>query len=60
MWFKTNLILILKIKAAFWATNPNNTYEHNYVAGSTHFGFWYNYFNIDQLELTFKFIQKKI
>ncbi len=27
--------------AAFWATNPNNTYEHNAVAGSTHFGWWY-------------------
>ncbi len=27
--------------AAFWATNPNNTYLHNAVAGSTHFGFWY-------------------
>ena len=29
------------IKAAFWATNPNNTYEHNTVAGSTHHGWWY-------------------
>lgn len=28
-------------KAAFWATNPNNTYIHNAVAGSTHFGWWY-------------------
>lgn len=27
--------------AAFWATNPNNTYLHNAVAGSTHFGWWY-------------------
>jgi len=27
--------------AAFWATNPNNTYLHNAVAGGTHFGFWY-------------------
>ena len=27
--------------AAFWVTNPNNTYQHNAVAGSTHFGYWY-------------------
>lgn len=27
--------------AAFWATNPNNTYEGNAVAGCSHFGFWY-------------------
>ncbi|KAK3107032.1 hypothetical protein FSP39_005622 [Pinctada imbricata] len=27
--------------AAFWATNPNNTYMHNAVAGGTHFGWWY-------------------
>jgi len=27
--------------AAFWVTNPNNTYLHNAVAGSTHFGWWY-------------------
>ncbi|XP_067950538.1 fibrocystin-L-like [Watersipora subatra] len=27
--------------AAFWATNPDNHYEHNAVAGGTHFGFWY-------------------
>jgi hypothetical protein len=27
--------------AAFWATNPNNTYIHNAVAGSSHFGWWY-------------------
>ena len=27
--------------AAFWATNPNNTYEGNAAAGGTHFGFWY-------------------
>ena len=26
--------------AAFWATNPNNTYIHNSVAGVSHFGFW--------------------
>lgn len=29
------------IKAAFWATNPNNTLQHNAVAGVTHFGYWY-------------------
>ncbi|ESO84871.1 hypothetical protein LOTGIDRAFT_131466, partial [Lottia gigantea] len=27
--------------AAFWATNPNNTFRHNVAAGGTHFGFWY-------------------
>ncbi|CAF3637436.1 unnamed protein product [Rotaria sp. Silwood1] len=27
--------------AAFWVTNPNNTVEHNAVAGGTHFGYWY-------------------
>lgn len=27
--------------AAFWATNPNNTYVHNSIAGCTHFGWWY-------------------
>ena len=27
--------------AAFWVTNPNNTYLHNSVAGGTHFGWWY-------------------
>uniref|UniRef100_H2Y4C5 G8 domain-containing protein n=1 Tax=Ciona savignyi TaxID=51511 RepID=H2Y4C5_CIOSA len=27
--------------AAFWATNPNNTLQHNAAAGGTHFGFWY-------------------
>ena len=25
-------------KAAYWATNPNNTLQHNAVAGGTHFG----------------------
>ncbi|CAH1789358.1 unnamed protein product [Owenia fusiformis] len=27
--------------AAFWATNPNNTYINNTAVGGTHFGFWY-------------------
>ncbi|XP_064639845.1 fibrocystin-L-like [Lineus longissimus] len=27
--------------AAFWATNPDNTFRHNAAAGGTHFGFWY-------------------
>lgn len=27
--------------AAFWATNPDNHYEHNAAAGGTHFGWWY-------------------
>ncbi|CAF0978946.1 unnamed protein product, partial [Brachionus calyciflorus] len=27
--------------AAYWITNPNNTYLHNSVAGGTHFGYWY-------------------
>lgn len=49
--FKYNLAIFVKTSssginedltpAAFWATNPNNTYIHNAVAGSTHFGFWY-------------------
>ena len=26
---------------AFWVVNPNNILNHNAVAGSTHFGFWY-------------------
>lgn len=38
---KQKLIIIFMNLAAFWATNPNNTYEHNAVAGGTHFGFWY-------------------
>lgn len=49
--FQHNLALFVKASssllndditpAAFWATNPNNTYLHNAVAGGTHFGFWY-------------------
>nr|XP_026692211.1 fibrocystin-L-like isoform X4 [Ciona intestinalis] len=27
--------------AAIWATNPNNTIQHNAMAGGTHFGVWY-------------------
>ncbi|KAL3885610.1 hypothetical protein ACJMK2_025660 [Sinanodonta woodiana] len=27
--------------ASFWVTNPNNTIQHNAVAGGTHFGYWY-------------------
>ncbi|CAH1788932.1 unnamed protein product [Owenia fusiformis] len=27
--------------AAFWVTNPNNTYIGNTAAGGTHVGFWY-------------------
>ena len=27
--------------AGFWATNPNNTWQHNAVAGGTHFGYWF-------------------
>ena len=26
---------------SFWVVNPNNIIQHNAVAGSTHFGFWY-------------------
>ena len=26
---------------SFWIVNPNNIIQHNAVAGSTHFGFWY-------------------
>jgi len=26
---------------SFWIVNPNNYVQHNAVAGSTHFGFWY-------------------
>ncbi|XP_069115426.1 fibrocystin-L-like [Argopecten irradians] len=49
--YRYNLLLFVKASssllnddvtpAAFWATNPNNTYEHNAVAGGTHFGWWY-------------------
>ena len=49
--FQYNLALFVKASssllndditpAAFWATNPNNHYSHNAVAGGTHFGFWY-------------------
>lgn len=28
--------------AAFWITNPNNTIQHNTVAGGTHVGYWFN------------------
>ncbi|CAH1247131.1 PKHD1L1 [Branchiostoma lanceolatum] len=27
--------------AAMWLLNPNNTVQHNHVAGGTHFGAWY-------------------
>ncbi|KAL4231850.1 Fibrocystin-L [Mactra antiquata] len=27
--------------AGFWATNPNNTFKQNRIAGGTHFGIWY-------------------
>ena len=40
LFYFTNLI-----EAAFWATNPNNTYIGNHVAGSTHFGYWYRLLN---------------
>ena len=26
---------------SFWIVNPNNIIQHNAVAGSTHFGYWY-------------------
>ena len=49
--FKNNLAIFVKTSsssineditpAAFWATNPNNTYVGNTVAGCSHFGFWY-------------------
>ncbi|CAF0710276.1 unnamed protein product [Brachionus calyciflorus] len=49
--FKYNLAVFVKTSssllnedvtpAAFWVTNPNNTYLHNSVAGGTHFGWWY-------------------
>ena len=49
--FKYNLAIFVKTSssllnedvtpAAFWVTNPNNTYMHNSVAGGTHFGWWY-------------------
>jgi hypothetical protein len=31
--------------AAFWATNPDNTFIHNAAVGGTHFGFWYRLHN---------------
>ncbi len=43
-YFQNRVKIYLKFKfylAAYWATNPNNTYEHNAVAGCTHFGWWY-------------------
>ena len=30
------------LKAAFWVTNPQNTFAHNAVAGGTNFGYWYH------------------
>ncbi|CAF0756351.1 unnamed protein product [Brachionus calyciflorus] len=49
--FQYNLAILIKTSssllnedvtpAAFWVTNPNNTYLHNSVAGSSHFGYWY-------------------
>ncbi len=49
--FKNNLAVFVRTSssllnedvtpAAFWATNPNNTWINNAVAGSTHFGWWY-------------------
>lgn len=27
--------------AAYWVTNPDNTYVNNHAAGGTHFGWWY-------------------
>ena len=48
--FRYNLAVFVKtsssllnedsLPAAFWITNPNNTYVGNAVAGGTHFGFW--------------------
>ena len=34
----TKFLLINFFAAAFWVTNPNNTIQHNAVAGGTHFG----------------------
>ena len=49
--FENNLAILVKpsdslqnediTPAAFWATNPNNTYIGNTAAGCSHFGFWY-------------------
>jgi hypothetical protein len=47
--------------AAFWATNPNNTWQHNAVAGGTHFGFWYRILdNPDGPSFTSSYCPKKI
>ena len=34
----TSLLNVDSTPAAFWITNPNNTYQHNAVAGGTHYG----------------------
>ena len=49
--FQYNLVVFVKTSssllndditpAAFWITHPNNTVQHNNVAGGTHFGYWY-------------------
>ena len=32
--------------AAYWVTNANNTVSHNAAAGGSHFGYWYQMFEI--------------
>ena len=47
--------------AAFWATNPNNTWIHNAVAGGTHFGWWFRLLdNPDGPSFTTNYCPKKI
>ena len=38
----SSLLNIDSIPSAFWIPNPQNIFRHNAVAGSTHFGYWFN------------------
>ena len=38
----SSLLNVDAIPSSFWITNANNIWRHNHVAGSTHFGYWFN------------------
>ena len=38
----SSLLNVDAIPSSFWITNANNIFRHNHVAGSTHFGYWFN------------------
>ena len=38
----SSLLNIDSTPSVFWITNPNNVFYGNHVAGSTHFGYWFN------------------